>query len=96
MRNSGNTFLEELLVKGETPTRSAIQNSNKIKNEENYLLSTRVKLWKAVLSEITLLVELQNCLDFFNCFCWVSWVYTVSRDTHIILFISITGEIPAS
>lgn len=69
MKNSENTFPEELLVKGETPTRSAIQNSNKIKNKENYLLSTRVKLWKAVISEITLLIELQNCLDFFYCFC---------------------------
>lgn len=64
MKNSENTFPEELLVKGETPTRSAIQNSNKIKNKENYLLSRRVKLWKAIISEITLLIELQNCLDF--------------------------------
>ena len=38
MKNSENTSPEELLVKGETPT-SAIQNSNKIKNKENYLLS---------------------------------------------------------
>lgn len=39
MKNSENTSPEELLVKGETPTRSTIQNSNKIKNKENYLLS---------------------------------------------------------
>lgn len=69
MKNTENTSPEELLIKGETPTRSAIQNSNKIKNKENYLLSKRVKLWKAVISEITLLIELQNCLDFFYCFC---------------------------
>lgn len=69
MKNSENTFPEELLVKGETPTRNVIQNSNKIKNKENYLLSRRVKLWKAVTSEITLLIELLNCLDFFYCCC---------------------------
>lgn len=69
MKNSENTSPEELLVKGETPTRSEIQNSNKIKSKENYLLSKRVKLWKAVISEITLLIELQNCLDFFYCVC---------------------------
>lgn len=34
MKNSENTFPEELLVKGETPTRSAIQNSNKIQNKK--------------------------------------------------------------
>lgn len=68
MENSENTFPEELLVTGETPTRNAIQSSNKIKNK-NYLLSRRVKLWKAVISEITLLIELQNCLDFFYCLC---------------------------
>lgn len=34
MKNSENTFPEELLVKGETPTRSAIQNSNKMQNKK--------------------------------------------------------------
>lgn len=34
MKNSENTFPEELLVKGETPTRSAIQTSNKIQNKK--------------------------------------------------------------
>lgn len=57
MKNSENAFPEELLAKGETPTKSAMQNSNKIKNKENYLLAGRVKLWKAVISEITLLIE---------------------------------------
>lgn len=34
MKNSENTFSEELLVKGETSTRNAIQNSNKINNKK--------------------------------------------------------------
>ena len=38
MKNRENTFPEELLVTGETPTRNAIQNSNKIKNKKLFAI----------------------------------------------------------
>lgn len=38
MKNSDNTFPEELLVKGETPTRNAIQHHGNIKNKKLFVI----------------------------------------------------------